>query len=249
MAIVYPVEIKDVLKIQDGPLTGNLKPVMDGTNTPSPLRLSTTEVEINGKVWPTAGATAGKVLSIDNFGRLVWATPAGQDDTEYLPVAGGSITGDLVVEGNLQVLGEQTFNDLSATGNLSIDGTTTLDGNVTAGGNVAVAGELRFKTSTESVVTISAGSGNITLNPNDGSYQTITITGSTTFSFASIPNGRAGGFILEITNGGSQNVFWPASVRWPKSVGPTLSAGSTDLISFITRNGGATWYGTFRPGA
>lgn len=249
MAIVYPVEVKDVMKIQDGPLTGNLKAVMDGTNTASPLRLSTSEIELNGKVWPTVGATSGKFLSIDSFGRLVWADPPGQDPTEYLPVAGGTITGDLVIDGNLQVSGESAFNDLSATGYLSVDGTSTLDGDVTAGGNVSVAGELQVKTSSETVVSITATSGNISLNPNDGSYHTVTITGSTTFSFSNIPNGRACGFILEITNGGSQNVFWPASVRWPKSVGPTLSAASTDLISFITRNGGATWYGTFRPGA
>lgn len=219
MAIVYPVEIKDVLKIQDGPLTGNLKAVMDGTNTPSALRLSTSQVEINGKVWPTEGATAGKVLSIDNFGRLVWATPQNQSDGDYLPLTGGTITGDLTVQGSL-----------------SIDG------------DVIVDGPLSMKTASETVIPLSPTSGTITVNVDDGSYFTVTLTGSTTFTFGSPPAGRAMGFILEITNGGSHNVFWPSSVRWPKGLGPSLSAASTDLISFITRDGGVTWYGTFRPG-
>jgi len=243
MAIVYPVEIKDVLKIQDGPLTGNLKPVMDGTNTASPLRLSTTEIELNGKVWPTAGATAGKVLSIDNFGHLVWVVPPGQDDTEYLPLAGGTITGDLTVQGDLVIEGAQTFNELSVTTNLTVDGATELDGTVNVGGDLGIG------TSSETVVALGSVSGAVTINTNIASYFTVTIAGSTTFTFGGRPAGRATGFILEIRNGGSQNVFWPASIKWPKSIGPTLSAASTDLISFITRDGGVTWYGTFRPGA
>lgn len=202
MAIVYPVEIKEILKIQDGPLTGNLKAVLDGNNTPSALRLSTTQVEINGKVWPTAGQTTGKVLTIDNFGNMIWGTITPPNIDGFLPLTGGTMTGNI-----------------------------------------------RAKTISERKVNLT-GQGNIAIDLSAGSYFVMSITGSTTFSFTNVPvSGDACGFIVQITNGGTQNVFWPASVKWPKGVSPNLSANSTDLISFISGDGGNNWYGTFRPGA
>ncbi len=77
-----------------------------------------------------------------------------------------------------------------------------------------------------------------------GNYVSATVTGSFTFTFSNPPaSANAGGFILELINGGSATVTWPGSVSWPGGVAPTLTAAGTDLLVFVTRDGGTTWRG------
>jgi hypothetical protein len=38
-------------------------------------------------------------------------------------------------------------------------------------------------------------------------------------------------------------ITWPASVDWPSATAPTLTASGTDVLVFITCDGGTTWYG------
>ncbi len=67
---------------------------------------------------------------------------------------------------------------------------------------------------------------------------------ATTFSFTNIPSGQAAIFNLIITNGGLKTVKWPSSVKWSEKTPPTLASSGVDVLTFITRNGGSTWYGT-----
>ena len=66
-------------------------------------------------------------------------------------------------------------------------------------------------------------------------------TSTTTFTFSN-PKTYTG-FILELTNGGSQTVNWPASVDWAGGTAPTLTTSGVDILSFTTFDGGTKWHG------
>ena len=74
-------------------------------------------------------------------------------------------------------------------------------------------------------------------------YFTKTVAGTTTFTFSNPPtSGTAFGFTLQLTYT-SGSITWPASVVWPNSIAPSLSAGTKALLMFVTSDGGATWRG------
>lgn len=69
-------------------------------------------------------------------------------------------------------------------------------------------------------------------------------TSETTFTFSNPPGtGIAGSFTLILTNGGSQTVNWPVSVKWPGGAAPALTAAGIDILVFFTVDGGTNWYG------
>lgn len=82
------------------------------------------------------------------------------------------------------------------------------------------------------------------IDPNEGNVFTKTITTSTAFTIASIPNDKAALFNLILTNGGSKTITWPASVKWSEGIPPALTASGIDVLTFLTPDGGTTWYGT-----
>lgn len=77
-----------------------------------------------------------------------------------------------------------------------------------------------------------------------GNYFFKTATGALSWTFINPPAVGAFGFILELTNGGLGTQTWPASVKWPNGAAPTLTASGTDILVFITRDGGLTWRGS-----
>jgi phage shock protein A len=87
-----------------------------------------------------------------------------------------------------------------------------------------------------------------TLDMLEGNYFMVTAAGSTSFVFANPPvsaanGGAAGGFILELANGGAATVTWPAATKWPGGTAPSLTAAGIDILVFITDDGGTTWRG------
>ena len=76
-----------------------------------------------------------------------------------------------------------------------------------------------------------------------GNVFTKTISADTTFTITNVPSSKVATFILILTNGGSKVVTWPASVKWPGGEAPELTASGVDVLTFITPNGGTTWYG------
>jgi hypothetical protein len=42
---------------------------------------------------------------------------------------------------------------------------------------------------------------------------------------------------------GSPAIAWPAGVAWSAATAPTLSTAGKDIFTFMTTDGGATWYG------
>ena len=77
-----------------------------------------------------------------------------------------------------------------------------------------------------------------------GDFFTKTISGATTLTVSNVPTtGKAGGFILELTNGGSAVITWWTGVKWASGTAPTLTSAGVDILSFYTVDGGTTWRG------
>lgn len=89
------------------------------------------------------------------------------------------------------------------------------------------------------------GGGTDDIDLESGNVVTATVSTATqTFTFSNPPaSGTAGSFTLILTNGGSQTVNWPASVDWAGGTAPSLTASGVDVLTFITTDGGTTWYG------
>ena len=82
-----------------------------------------------------------------------------------------------------------------------------------------------------------------TCNVDNGGMFSLTMTGNTTFTFSGASSGYVQGFVLQLTGNGS-TVTYPASVDWAGGTAPDAPAsGETDILVFITRDGGTTWYG------
>tara|TARA_B100001245_G_scaffold227575_1_gene204093 strand:+ start:4920 stop:6158 length:1239 start_codon:yes stop_codon:yes gene_type:complete len=69
-------------------------------------------------------------------------------------------------------------------------------------------------------------------------------TSANTFTFSNpTASDELCGFVLFLTNGGSQTVTWPGTVDWPAATAPTLSASGVDILVFQTIDGGTIWHG------
>lgn len=87
-------------------------------------------------------------------------------------------------------------------------------------------------------------SGTTTLDLAEGRFFFGTVGGVVTFAFDNVPAAGATFIMLEIANGGSSTVNWPASVKWPDGSAPALTPSGVDLIAMYTRDGGTTWRAT-----
>lgn len=97
----------------------------------------------------------------------------------------------------------------------------------------------------EYYVSLGSAGGTRTVNLANGNvYYAQVATSTNTFVFSNPPaSGRAGSFTLILRNGGSQTVNWPSSVDWPGGNAPSLTSSGYDVLTFITTDGGTTWYG------
>jgi hypothetical protein len=89
------------------------------------------------------------------------------------------------------------------------------------------------------------GGGTVDIDLEDGNFVSLTVSTSTTaLTFSNPPaSGTVGSFTMEVTNGGSQTINWPASVAWADGTAPDLTAAGVDILTFYTRDGGTIWYG------
>lgn len=106
--------------------------------------------------------------------------------------------------------------------------------------NPVLSGAADFQGSArQTVIAVSASAIDCSL----GNYFTKTATGALTWTFSNVPSSRAYIAVLELTDGGAGTQTWPASVKWPGGIAPTLTASGVDLLGFITDDSGATWRG------
>ena len=87
-----------------------------------------------------------------------------------------------------------------------------------------------------------------TINFENGNVFELTLTGNVTYTFSNPPVNNIGGsftLIQKQDGTGSRTVTWPASVKWASGSAPTVTAAasSIDIFTFITTDGGASWYG------
>lgn len=103
-----------------------------------------------------------------------------------------------------------------------------------------------FKDIGEAVNALGSVSGATAVNIHDGDVITATTTDATTWSFNNpFPSGKACTLTLFLTNGGAGTQTWPTTTLWPNGTPPsTLSVSGTDILVFITIDGGTTWRGT-----
>jgi hypothetical protein len=107
-----------------------------------------------------------------------------------------------------------------------------------AGGTMT--GRLDVLTAACTIVDKGTGSGAQSLNCAAAQAFTLTMNGATILSITNVPTGFVG-VILKVV-GGSAGLTHPSGTVWASGAAPTMSAG-TDLLAYLTFNGGSTWIG------
>ena len=88
------------------------------------------------------------------------------------------------------------------------------------------------------------------VDASTGNWFTKTATGALSWTVTNCPSSSYSyGFILELTNGGLGTQTWMTGTKWPAGTAPTLQSAGTDILVFLTRDGGTTWRGNLVQGA
>ena len=98
----------------------------------------------------------------------------------------------------------------------------------------------------EESTAITSSSNAATLDLQDGTNFTHTLTEDVTYTFSNpAASGRVSAFTLKVTQDSTaRTITWP-TVEWPDATAPTLStaSGAVDVFVFVTYDGGTTYYG------
>ena len=182
-------------------------------------------------------------------------------------ISSGTITGNLFL--NNTITGDKLANTGVSAG--SYGGATQIpvitvgtDGRVSYSANVAFSAVPTYSSGPFAVGNTSGAIANTTLDVYGGAAMNVvtlattsntvnvalanyfisTPAGTSTWIFTGVPVSRDSSFVLQLANGGSYTVTWPASVRWPANTAPTLSTNGVDILIFSTVNTGTTWRGS-----
>ena len=69
-------------------------------------------------------------------------------------------------------------------------------------------------------------------------------TGNLTFSFINVPNDAdVISLVVEFHDAGSHVLTFPNNVMWGGGAAPTFTASASDLVGFVSTDGGASWRG------
>ena len=96
---------------------------------------------------------------------------------------------------------------------------------------------------------VTSSSNATTVDCEDGSTFSHTLTENTTFTFSNAPASDTPYImsieIIQDASASGYTVTWPSSVDFPAATAPTLTAtaDAIDVFVFTTRDGGTTWYG------
>ena len=135
--------------------------------------------------------------------------------------------------------------DSSVSGILLADGTINPTGAFDWADNELARAELKDYAETR---TAPAAAATIDLDLVNGNVFEVTLDQNTTFTFSNPPaTGIAGSFTLILVQDGTGTwvTTWPGTVDWPSGVAPVLTtvAGDVNILSFLTPDAGARWYG------
>ena len=104
----------------------------------------------------------------------------------------------------------------------------------------------RFANPIEKVNVIASAS-SITLNPNDGSLFMLSLSTNASITIGAISNGpytTNGATISLYLNNTSNTISWDSTkITWMSGTAPDVTT-SPSIVTFVTFNGGSTWYGS-----
>ena len=145
-----------------------------------------------------------------------------------------------LLDGVTATTAELNYNDVTTLGTSQASKVVTADAN----GDVALSEELKAKSYNETYVSLSAAS-SVAINCEAGNVFALTTGQNTTFTFTNPPaSGTAYGFTLKLTAGGGHSITYPNTVDFAGATAPDAPAsGETDVLVFITVDGGTNWYG------
>ena len=209
-------------------------------------------------------ASQTQITAVGTIATGTWQGTAIADAyvADNLTISGGTVDNS-VIGGTTAAAG--TFTNLTASGTLTLGGTavtstaaeinyldvTTLGTTeaskaVTADANGVVTFDNGVS---EEYTAVTSTSNATTVNLQDGTNFSHTLTENTTFTFSNpAASGKVSSFTLKLVQDASASgytVTWPSSVDWVSATAPTLTAtaSAVDYFVFITHDGGTNWYG------
>lgn len=223
--------------------SSNLKIYSDGTDSTIEGKLNLDPK--NGERGLTLVADGAVTLYYDNSIALT-TTTSGVDITGILVDDGATHDGDVLFTGSSgNTQWDKTDNAFEVLDSAKIKFGTGDDLELYSDGSRGIVVGSLNNVITEIGTINAAGSTNINCTTSNYFTATVDISGGglATFAFISpAATGTATSFTLELTVT-EGTVAWPASVKWPDNSAPTLTAGKTHLVMFVTDDAGTRWRG------
>lgn len=106
-------------------------------------------------------------------------------------------------------------------------------------------GRVITKSTAADVVALGNWTGVPSIDLSSANAFTATLTGAVTnITLLGTQASKVNAFVLKLTNGGAFSIAWPAVILWPNAAtGPSLTTTGTDVLAFITFDGGTSWSG------
>ncbi len=119
--------------------------------------------------------------------------------------------------------------------------------NITTTGTLSVTGAANLGPVSEVKATPSITGSALSLNVSQAALFYVTLNANVTVTFTGAPaSPRVFSFMVQFVNDGTvRTVTWPGSVRWGGGSAPAMTGtnGKIDTLSFLTHDGGVTWFG------
>lgn len=96
---------------------------------------------------------------------------------------------------------------------------------------------------TEETATANTGTA-YTINLDNGSLQSLTLTGNCIFTFPTPTAGKSFMLLLKQDGVGSRTATWPGTVKWPGAVSPVLTTTASKTDKFVFTADGTSWLGS-----
>jgi len=184
-----------------------------------------------GNTLTVNGANSLRLADTDssNYVGLKAPSTVSTNYTLTLPTADGT-NGQVLSTNGSGVLSFGNAGDVTLTGTQTLTNKTIEAGTFTNG-------------YTEEVATANTSTA-YTIDLANGSVQILTLTGNCTFTFPTVVSGKGFTLLLLQDATGSRTVTWPASVKWPGSTAPTITATASKMDKYVFVANGSYWIGS-----
>ena len=190
--------------------------------------LSISNGVLSGNYAVATTSSAGLMSAVDKA--KLDGISSGGGGSYTLPVASSSVLGGIKVGSGLSI----------SDGVLSVPDLCTLSTAQTVTGDKTFTGKIVGKTFLTEAVVVSSN----VIDCSAGTVFLKSISSDTVFTFSGDLQNKVACISLVLLGSGSYVVTWPSNVKWADGVTPTLTASGIDILTFITPDGGTTWYGT-----